>query len=260
MSHFFPSSNHCTVSSNNIPPFPDVIEAEAASRNFDRRKTILEARSTIDTIDAASDLYYHIIHKFGTTDNDAPLEMMMLFDGIRTPLRDGIKLYEKSPNRVTKWCVQTTPILTTYKDAGYTHPENLLTALKDGKVVMDNAQKTVWESKSNFNTVMGTLQILERYLELQFNENVENDAIKTLVSELYKKVALIREFLDNFAYTQNKLVYVIDDIQKIKEATDIVGTFVSMHHEFNEFQDLRDKVESVDNMIDTCNNFRKEYA
>lgn len=253
----FPFLKICASSSNQTQFLsPAIIEAKTANRNFDRRQLLLEAKSVLNTCDEALDLYLEIGQKYEPAVDS--MESLILIDGILTHLKDSIRSYEKSPKPVNRWCAKTTPILTTYKDGESTQPDNLLKALKDGKVIMNDAQKMVWDSKKSFNTVLGNLVSLKTSLGFEFDKNVENDALKALVSELNQKVASIREFVEAFAYSNDKVAIAIDDIIKVKEATMHAETFVSIYHEFHDLHD--ETIQSVDNLIEACNSYRKEYV
>lgn len=172
-------------------------------------------------------------------------------------------MYEKSPKPVIEWCAQTTPQLTAYKDGGYSQPDNLLAALKSGKAIMNDAQRTAWASKSVSNTAFGNLITLKTYLANQFQGNVtylmdwQNDAIKIQVSELNMKTESILEFFEDFACSLDKVLITYKDIGNIKEAADIVETFVTVYHNFDHLRD--EVVQSVGNLIETCNDYRQKH-
>lgn len=234
----------CSSIQNPLLSFPGVIKAEAASGS--RKQLFEEVRTAIQTTDAALDLYNKIINKIGTTENVQGTRSV--FSEIKTRLTNGIDLFKQSLKPVSKWCtVQAIPLLRTYKDGDFQQPDNLLQALNDWNKISNDAQKSVFDSKRSINTAYAYLYSLTSYLEHQFNKtNVEN------VSELNEKVASIREFLEDLVDSKNKILVAIQEIGDLGNAAAHVSTYVSLYQ-----NSLRDVVsQSVDNLIEKCNNYR----
>lgn len=229
-----------------------------ACHNYNRKQVVEAARSAIQTCDAVLNLYNEMIDHFGTS--DVTRKTVQIIGDLKTRLTTGIDLYEKSPKPIADWCVQTTSLLTTYKNGGT--KDNVITALNEAVTVANNAYDGLAESKRDINVAGGNLFTLERYLAQQFDENAkyimdaQSNAIKTQLPELKKKVESIREFLEDFACTQDKVQLAFMDIGKIKVVAETARVMVSM----DDVEDIHSAViESADRVVEQCNKYREKY-
>lgn len=218
------------------------------------------AQSAIQTCDAVLNLYNEMIDHFGTS--DVTKKTVDIIGDLKTRLTTGIDLYEKSPKPIADWCVQTTSLLTTYKNGGSAQKDNVIAALGEAMTVANNAFDGLAASKRDINVAGGNLFTLEYYLAQQFDENAkyimdaQSNAIKTQLPELKKKVESIREFLEDFACTQDKVTIAFMDIGTVKVVAETAKVMVSM----DDVEGMHSSaIESADEVIEQCNNYRQKY-
>lgn len=218
------------------------------------------AKVTIQTCGAVLDLYNELVDKVAPSGDTQ--KTASIISNLKTRIANGIEFYENSPKSVANWCVQTTPLLTTYKGGVSTQKANLITALDDGETIIKSAQEGLSKAGSNNNAAGGELTMLEIRLENDYDENVkflmdwQNDAIKTLVPEIKKKVASIREFLEDFACTQDKVTLAYMDMTNLKSDASTIRTFISL----DDIPEIHEKaVQYSEKFIGECNKYSEKY-
>lgn len=215
-------------------------------------------KATIQTVDAALDLYKQIIDQNGWTDDTR--ETATIIGEIKAHMLSGIDLYEKKQKPVFKWCDTVIPLLTIYKNQNSPTPKDVLVkALDDGRSIMNAAQNQLFDSTISFNSGGGELTVLENRLANYFIENsvhMQSERSKKLVADLNEKIASIREFFDEFLCAKDRIATAHFDIGDVKVQIESTKIYVDI----NDAPELQSSaVQSADELIAKCNEYRKKY-
>lgn len=221
---------------------------------------IAEAKLSIEACEAASELYNKIVDAIGATGHTEATASIIT--NLKNYLTEGIGFYEKSPKSVSEWCATATPLLAAYKDKKSAGKDGLVKSLGNGKNVMENAQEGLHKSSLAMNTAGGELMTLEYFLANDFNENAkwiiswQNETIHTVVPELNKKVATIREFFEDFVCTENKITKAYRDITDLQVQAEVTITFILV----DEVPELHENaIQSAGKVIEKCNTYQQKY-
>lgn len=215
------------------------------------------AKSAIQTCDEVLELYNEIVDHFNIEGDVVPV-----IGDLKAGLTNGIELYEKSPKAVIEWCSRVTPLLAAYKDGASTPNDNLIKELRDATPIAKKAQDDLSKSKQNINMVGEKLLNLEHHLREHFNENfpyimdMQKEAMKTHVPEMNKKVASIREFVEEFVCTQDKVHIAYADTGKIKVLADVASTLVPLDLQPEKVISI---TETANNLINDCAAYQNKY-
>jgi len=226
--------------------------------NYNRKEVIAAARSAIQTCDEVLELYNEIVDHFYINGD----EMASVIGNLKAGLTNGIDLYEKSPKAVIEWCSRVSPLLAAYKDGASTSKENLLKELGDVTPIAKKVQDALNKSGQNINTAGRNLLNLEGHLTKSFVENhryimdYQKEAMKTQVPELKKKVATIREFVEDFACTQDKVYIAFADTASIKELADVASKYVPSDVQPGKVNSITD---TVNHLINDCAAYQEKY-
>lgn len=214
------------------------------------------AEKTIQTTDAASDIFNQIMDQLGST--DSLKQIATIIGDMKTFLMKGIGLYKIAPNSIFGWCDTVKSLLTAYNDQKLTSSSKqreIIKVLDYGETVMNDAQNWLQKCGWHFNKAAGKLNTLENRLANDLDEN-SNKSLKKLIAELNGKVATIREFFEKFICTKDHLTKEIRDIGDFKVQTEETKSYVSL----DDIPDLKDTVkESTQKVIAKCEEYHKKY-